>query len=224
MPVLGVTILSFSIILLIYYLYKEIQEVRFLKNILKQIVGKRKLESVEDLVKIKNYLQTNISYDGNLKTTKRPLLRHTASHILNSNYGFCGENARVAIKLLMLGNIKTARIYLYGKKWGHVVIENKWNASWFLFDGHYDEKTQLLDKQVATIPSDKIEQYPNGYSENAYVDYCRIKLFYKIRLVASLSKFRLPSFIIYYFESPYLIYSSLGILNIFIGLLIYFYC
>ena len=193
MQVLGVTILSFSVLLLIYYLYKEIQEIRFLKNTLTQIIGKRKIESVEDLVKIKNYLQTNISYNGNLKTKKRPLLRHTASHILTSNYGFCGENARVAIKLLMLGNIKAARIYLYGEKWGHVVIENKWNNSWFLFDGHYDEKTQLLDKQVTTIPSNKIEQYPNGYPENKYVNFCRIKLFYKIKLLASLSKIRLPS-------------------------------
>jgi len=223
MQVLGVAILGLGILFLTYYLFKEIQEVRFLKNTLTQIIGKRKIESVEDLVKIKNYLQKNISYNAKLKSTKRPLLRHTASHILTSNYGFCGENARVAIKLFMLGNIKAARIYLYGKQWGHVVIENRWNNSWFLFDGHYDEKTQLLDKQVTTIPSDKIEKYPNGYPENEYVDFCRIKLFYKIKLVASLSKIRLPSSIIYYFESPYLIFSSLGILNIFIGLLIYFY-
>lgn len=194
-------------VIFIFYIFKEIQEIIFLNNTLISIIGKKVISCKNDLIKIKNFLNNNISYDTSKKYAKRPILRHSALYILKSKYGFCGENARVAIKLLLLGNIKCNRIYLTGKKWGHVVIENKWGNNWFLFDGHYDPLTKLEDSKVSEIKSNDLINYPNGYKENPYVDFSRIKLFTRIKFLKSISKLRLPSFLIYFFESPSLIKS-----------------
>jgi hypothetical protein len=201
-------------LLFFYFISKEIIEVNFLKKTLFLIIDKKKIESKEDLIKIKNYLQKNISYDGNLKTKKRPLLRHTATEILQSNYGFCGENARVAIKLFAVGGIRANRIYLFRKEWEHVLIEHKKNGQWFMFDGHYDESTILKDKDVATIKTKDISLYPDEYPNNLYLDYCRIKLLYKSKIFKPLSKLRLPSTISYILESPQLILACLVLLII----------
>ena len=205
-----------------FFLIQEFQEVNYLKKVLQQVISKKQIESVNDLTKLKNYLNNNISYDATLRTKKRPLLRHTASQILKMNYGFCGENARVAIKLFLLGKMNAARIYLYGEKWGHVVIEHQMNGEWYLFDGHYDPKTKLEDKYLASIQSKNIAQYPNGYPENNYIDFCRIKLFYILPAFKKMAKLRLPSFIIYYFESPYLIKATLASVFAFIGIFLYY--
>lgn len=205
MGLLPIAIIGVTGITSLYYLVREIQEFFFLKSILHEILGKSKIESVQDLVKIKNYLQSTISYNGSLKTKKRPLLRHTASQTLKNKYGFCGENARVAIKLFHIGGIKARRIYMFRKEWQHVLIEHEYNSNWFMFDGHFDPSTLLTDSAVATIPSEEILSYPNDYENNPYLNFCRIKLFYKVSFLKSLSKIKLPSCIVYLFESPYLI-------------------
>ncbi len=207
MSILTITILGLLILLSVFSFIKEIQEISFLKKTLKLVIGKTQIESTEDLVKIKNYLNKNISFNPELKTKKRPLLRHTASYILKSKYGFCGENARVAIKLLLLGGVKANRIYLFRKEWEHVLVEHKLNGAWYMFDGHNDPLTFLKDRDVASIQSKNILEYPNEYPNNPYLNFCRIKLFYKILFLKSLSKIRLPSFFTYILESPYLIKS-----------------
>lgn len=220
MHIVSIIILISGIVTSLYFLVKEIQEIRLLKKVLFQIIGHTTIQSVHDLVNIKNYLNQTISYNANLKTKKRPLLRHTASQILKMNYGFCGENARVAIKLFLLGGVKALRIYLYGEKWGHVVIEHQWNKTWYLFDGHYDPLTKLEDKDIAAIKSEDLLSYPNGYPENKYVDFCRIKLLYMLKPFHSFSKIKIPSFMVYFFESPYLIKAYLAIVVTFVGLLL----
>lgn len=222
MHIFSVVIIIVGFLAFIYFMVKELQEIRFLKKQLHQIIGKTTISSIPDLIKIKNHLNKTITYNSDLKTKKRPLLRHTASQILNMNYGFCGENARVAIKLFILGGVKALRIYLYGEKWGHVVIEHKWQNTWFLFDGHYDPLTKLEDKDVASIKSEDLLSYPNGYPENMYVDYCRIKLLYMLKPFKSMSKIKIPSFIAYFFESPYLIKGYLAIVVTFAGLLLFY--
>ena len=140
-----------------------------------------------------------------MKTQKRPLLRHTASEILLSNYGFCGENARVAIKLMLIGGIKSNRIYLFRKKWQHVLIEHKFEKKWYMFDGHFDKNTLFKDIHVTKILSENISKYPNTYPNNPYLDFCRLKIFNKISILTKLSKTRLPSFLVYILESPHII-------------------
>ncbi|MCB0402678.1 MAG: transglutaminase domain-containing protein [Flavobacteriales bacterium] len=214
-----ILISGFSLLSLIY-LIKELREVRFLKQLLLRILGKKKLETLSDISTLKMYLNENIRYNPEWKSKKRPLLRHTASQILTSNYGFCGENARVSIKLFLLSGIKARRIYLFGTKWQHVVVEHEHESTWYLFDGHYDPKTVLGNDQIAQIESDQIASYPNAYSENPYVDYCRIKLFYRIPLLRAWAKLRLPGSLVYFFESPYLI-QSYALLNIALALLLF---
>ncbi len=221
MSILVIVILGLLTFLALYNLAKEIQEIRFLKNTLKQTIEKIQIETVEDLIKVKNYLNSTISHNQDLKEKKRPLLRHTASHILKSNYGFCGENARVAIKLFILGGIKANRIYLFRKEWEHVLVEHQFNGSWFMFDGHYDKDTLLKDEDVASIPSENIGDYPDHYPNNPYLDFCRIKLFYKIPPLKSMSKIRLTSFFTYVLESPYLMKFIFFVLLIFTLLLFF---
>lgn len=205
----------------LFFSIKELNEIQYLKKTLLNVIGKTNITSVDDLVKIKNYLNTTIKYNPELRTKKRPLLRHTATQILQSNYGFCGENARVSIKLLLLGGISARRIYLYGIKWGHVVIEQKINGNWYLFDGHYDPKTKLEDHQVGAIQSEALAAYPNQYEDNDYIDFCRVKLFYKITPLRKYAKLKLPSLVVYLFESPNLIKAGCSILITFAGILLY---
>jgi hypothetical protein len=207
-------------LLFFYFISKEIIEVNFLKKTLFLIIDKKKIESREDLIKIKNYLQKNISFDGKLKNKRRPFLRHTATEILRSNYGFCGENSRVAIKLFKIGGVKSNRVYLFRKEWEHVLIEHKMNNEWFMFDGHYDESTILKDKDVATIKTKDISLYPDEYPNNPYLDYCRIKLIYKLGIFKSLSKLRLPSVLSYGLESPKLILACFVLLLILTGIIV----
>ena len=161
MQLLGIVIFIVGFVFFIYFIIKEFQEVSFLKKTLKEINGKVIISSVQDLINIKNYLNKNITYNSDLRTKKRPLLRHTASQILKSNYGFCGENARVSIKLLLLGGLKAARIYLYGTKWGHVVIEHKLDNSWFMFDGHFDKGVRHYDRYHDSIVQSFLKKF--GY-------------------------------------------------------------
>ena len=144
-----------------YFIYKEIQEIYFLKKILYSILNKNKIESIEDITKLKNYLQTNISYNPDFREIKRPFLRHSASHILQSKYGFCGENARVSIKFFILGGAKAGRIYLFGKLWQHVLVEYNIAGDWFMFDGHFDPKTKLNDSNVGKIKSENMKNSHN---------------------------------------------------------------
>jgi hypothetical protein len=214
-------IFTVGLLLFIFFLIRECQEIFFLRKILKNILNKDRIENNEDMIRIKDYLN-RIKYNKELRTIKRPLLRHTATHILKHNYGFCGENARVAIKFFLLSGIKSSRIYLYGSKWGHVVMEQKYKGQWYLFDGHYDPKTVLNPDQITFIKSEDLKSYPNDYSENEYLDFCRIKLFYNISFLKIFSKNRLPSIVIYIFESPFLIKTIFSFVLSLIGLTIFY--
>jgi len=193
-----------------YCIIKEILEVLYLKKVLYKTLDKSRIKSVQDFIKIKTFLNKNISYNTEFKTKKRPILRSTASQTLKSHYGFCGENARVAIKLFFLGGIKARRIYLFRKEWQHVLIEHKYHNNWYMFDGHYDPNSFLKDTDVAKIPSENFTEFPNDFPEHPYIDFCRIKLLYNIKILNSLSKIKLPSFLVYFFESPYFI-KALGV-------------
>lgn len=214
-----ISILLLSVIL-IYYIIKEVQEVLFLKKTLKEIINTSHFKNENDLIKLKQFLNKHIKYNSVQKAKRRPILRHTAFEILKSNYGFCGENARVAIKLLILGGIKARRLYLYRKEWQHVLVEHKWNEGWYMFDGHNDENTMLQDKDVAKINSNDIMKFPDHYPNNPYLDYCRIKFLYKIPYLKKFSKIKLGTFFVYFFESPNLIKAFLSLC---IGVIIYFF-
>lgn len=177
-----------------------------IRTLAKSLAGSGDFESKDFLIKVKHYLSSHIHFDSIKKDAKRPLLRHTAAEILISGYGFCGENARVAILLLNYSKIPAARLYLFGNIWRHVVVEHKWQDKWFLFDAHNDPAMLLPDDLVASIPSSDLKSFPNGHREhNVWVSSCRIKIFKRYRLLAGLSEFRLPKPLIIFTESPDLI-------------------
>ncbi len=166
----------------------------------------------EKLSKLMTYLQTTISFQNvdRSKNRKNNLLRATAVQVAESGEGFCGENARLAINLMDILGIKSCRLYLTGKKWGHVLTECKIDGRWWFFDGHYDPETAMNVQDIGKLPSPQISLLKNGYNENGWVDYNRIKVFSKIPFLRTFSKARLPSFIVLLFENPHLIKAAVG--------------
>jgi len=203
-------LLYFSILPLVaafVYILLYFREKKILKAALKEIIGCDKIANLADIIKIKNYLSSKITYTQSDKTAKRPLLRATAVQTLKSGKGLCGENSRLAVLLLNYGGVRANRVYLYGKLWQHVVCEFKWGGTYYLFDGHNDPETSLKDELVGKILSSDINSYPNGYTSNPWIDYCRIKILWQISFLKFISKMRPHLLSVYIFENPYLIKS-----------------
>ncbi len=203
-------LLYFSVLLLliaVIYIFLFFREKKILKTALKEIIGCDKIAKLADIIKIKYYLSAKITYSQSDKTAKRPLLRATAVQILKSGKGLCGENSRLAVLLLNYGGVRANRVYLYGKLWQHVVCEFKWGDEYYLFDGHNDPETSLKDELVGKILSSDIDSYPNGYTSNPWIDYCRIKILWQISFLKFISKMRPHLMLVYIFENPYLIKS-----------------
>jgi hypothetical protein len=194
-----------TLILSLLYFFLFFQEQKAIKKTVFRIINAKKITEKKDLVKLKNFLQQHISFEGLDKNAKRPLLRATAVETLKTGKGFCGENTRLAILLLISGGLKANRIYLFGKSWQHVVCEHEWEGQYYLFDGHNDEKMALDDALITQILSKDIKAYPNKYPTNPWQDYARIKLFYKIPFLRKYSKIRLPRFFVLLFENPSLL-------------------
>jgi hypothetical protein len=209
------------------------REIRFLRGVLSEIVPLGRIQKREDLVAIKNYLSSHISYNLDRKEARRPLLRHSATHILRSGYGFCGENARVAINLLFLGGVRANRLYLEGPRWKHVVIEHQWDGDWKLFDSHNDPTTIVPDESIARISSDDLDAFPNDHrginpwtgcyrSKAGYVLGNRCKRFGTPlqKTFQRLAQQRLPCPVIVFFENPALVRALGGALLAGIGALL----
>ncbi len=166
----------------------------------------------EKLIGLMKYLQATISFHtiDRSKNRKYNLLRATAIQIAESKEGFCGENARLAINLMSMMDIQSARIYLTGKKWGHVLTECFVDGKWWFFDGHMDPKTAMNVDDICKLPSPQITMLRNDYKENPWIDFNRIKLFSKIPFLKSFGKIRLPFFMVLLFENPHLIKAVVG--------------
>ena len=108
---------------------------------------------------------------------------------------------------MFLGGVKARRIYLYRQEWQHVLIEHEFNNNCYMFDGHYDPDALLKDEDVASIFSEDLSSYPNSHPNNPYIYFCRIKLFNNISVLKPFSKTKLPIWVTFIGESPYLIKS-----------------
>lgn len=169
-----------------------------------EIVDGGRISHRRHLVQLKNHLTAHIHFDPQKKHLPRPLLRHSASHILQNGQGFCGENARVAILLLRKAGIRANRLYLEGRRWGHVAVEHEWAGGFYLFDAHNDPATLLADADVARIPSDDLGAFPNAHPQNPWQRVYRIKLFDKLPGLRRFSHRRPPACVIQVTESPHL--------------------
>jgi hypothetical protein len=194
-------------------------ERRLLKATLALLTNGR-FKDRDDLVRLKRYLSTQIQYDPRQVNNPRPILRHTAAHILKTGSGFCGENARVAIRLLGIAGVRAHRIYLEGARWQHVVAEHEWEGGWCLFDAHSDPATLLPDECVGRIESSDIARFPNCYEDNPWRRFYRVKLFHRLPALRRFEQTRSPRWIAQLVETPSLVRAGLGLLGTAAGLLI----
>jgi len=129
---------------------------------------------------------------------------------LASGRGFCGENARVAIRLMAMIGVPSARIYVSGERWPHVLTECRLDGRWWLFDGHNDPETAMTPSEVCTVESPRIERLRNHHP-NPYVGFQRIRLFHRLPVLERLERIRLPQWTILILESPDLAKACLGL-------------
>ncbi len=195
-----------------------VQELRFLRGVLREILPSGRIRRREDLVLIKNYLASHIRYDQRRVNEPRPLLRASAHRTLASGHGFCGENARVALWLLSLGGVRAHRVYLDATRWKHILLEHRWEGGWRFFDAHGDPATVLPDEAVGRIESSNLGRLPNGHEGNAYLRSYRLRPFHDRPFLRRFEQLRLPVPLTLLLHSPALLHAGAGAVIAAIGL------
>ena len=194
------------------------REDRFLANVLREIVPGGRFRDRDDLVRLKRRLSETIRWDEARMHERRPLLRASAAQVLASGEGFCGENARAAVRLLRLGGVDAHRLYLEGERWGHVVVEHEWEGGWRLFDGHVDPRTALPDEAVGRIDSADLTAFPNDARENPWRSSYRIA---GLRRLPGMRAARPPAIVTALAESPALVVTASGAVLVLLGLVLF---
>jgi hypothetical protein len=186
-----------------------LMEVRRLRALLVQVVGAPRITTREQLVQLQKWLTTRIRWVRGTER-QRPFLRHSATRILATGKGFCGENARVATLLLNVGGLPARRLYLEGPRWGHVLVEHRWGAEWVAFDAHADPGVMLRPEALGRVPSDRIDLLPNDYNAtNPWLRAYRIGLAHRLSALRRFEQARVPMVVSMIAESPYFIRAFL---------------
>jgi hypothetical protein len=183
------------------------RERRFLLRVLREVAPAGRITSRDELVSLKRRLSATIRWDEARMHDPRPPLRASARRVLETGEGFCGENARVAVRLLRLGGVDAHRLYLIGVRWGHVVVEHRWEGRWRMFDAHVDPRTQLVDDQVGRIDADDLAAFPNRAPENPWRGSFRIPL---LGRRAGAARVRPPALLTAFAETPALVAVAAG--------------
>jgi hypothetical protein len=150
------------------------RERTYLLRVLARIAPSGRIDSRDELVRLRRLLSDRIHWDEARMHDPRPPLRASARRVLETGAGFCGENARVAVRLLRLGGVDAHRLYLVGERWGHVVVEHRWDGGWRVFDAHLDPRTQPTDEQIGRIDAEELSAFPNRAPENPWRGSFRI--------------------------------------------------
>ena len=185
------------------------KETAFLRATLVEVVGKERIASADDLRAIKRHLSRSIRCHSALENARRPLLRSSAQSTLRTGWGFCGENARVAILLLHAGGVRANRLYLEGERWQHVAVEHAWDGGYRLFDAHNDPATLLPDELVGEIDSNEIGRFPNATQGNSYQRVYRLRALERRGLLGESP--RLPAPVAVTLERPAVIKAALAL-------------
>jgi hypothetical protein len=183
--------------------------------VLREAVPGGRITTRDDLVRLKRILAARIHWDEARMHEPRPWLRASALRTLETGYGFCGENARAAVRLLRLGGVPAHRLYLRGTRWGHVVVEHAWEGGWRVFDAHVDPRTELDDAQVGRIDADTVAAFPNRGAENPWVGSYRIPLLGRLEWGRRL---RPPAWLTALAENPALVAVAAGLALVLIGI------
>lgn len=194
----------------IFNVYRVVRELRFVRGRLSTVLGRRTIESREDLVTIKNHLTEAIDTDPARRFESRPLLRSSVEETFANGFGFCGENARAAVVLLNAGGVRAQRLYLEGARWGHVVVEHEWNGAFKLFDAHRDPETLMPDELIGRLSSDEYRRLPT-YEQNPWRRAYRLRLLDRWRPTRRFSALRAPRATALLAESPSRIRLAAGL-------------
>ena len=186
-------------------------ERRALLTVLRGVAPSGQFRERAELVALKRRLSAEIHWDPKRMHERRALLRASAHQVLATGEGFCGENARVAVRLLNLGGIPAHRLYLEGPRWGHVVVEHRWEGRWRLFDAHVDPRTALPDEAVGRIDAGELATFPNRAAENPWKSSYRIPGVRRLP-VSWAGRLRPPAALTALAETPALLGLSAGIL------------
>ena len=152
------------------------RERALLLRVLGEIAPDGRITTREQLVRLKRRLSATIRWSEARMHDPRPALRASARRVLETGEGFCGENARVAVRLLRLGGVDAHRLYLVGERWGHVVVEHRWDGAWRLFDAHADPRTELADDRIGRVDAERLADFPNRAPENPWRGSFRVPL------------------------------------------------
>jgi hypothetical protein len=198
-----------------YSLYNHITDEIALSGITKGLL-KNEINDKGKVGLVMVYLKTHISYAGLDKKASRPVFRYSSMEILNKGKGFCGEYARVGIKMLHIAGIRARRFYLFGKRWEHVILECEINSKWHLVDMFSDPTTAMSPEDIEKIDSPRFELLKNENPQNPWIDYQSIRCFHNTIFLNKFKQVGLPVFLVIYLESPYLIRSTLWLILFFL--------
>lgn len=207
MTLLGAALVAAGGLCVVASLARWAAERRYLRAVLADAVDGGAIRTREDLVALQRHLSSAIRFDMARAHEPRPLLRHRARETLESGHGFCGENARVAVRLLRLGGVRAHRLYLFGEKWGHVVVEHRWDGGWRLFDANDDPATKPGEDRIGRIDAEDLAAYPNAVAENPWRAAAVAKV---LRGFPGLRRVRPPAPVVALAESPDLILALGG--------------
>jgi hypothetical protein len=185
------------------------RERAFLLEVLREIAPSGRIGTREELVRLKRRLSGAIRWDEARMHDPRPLLRASARRVLETGAGFCGENARVAVRLLRLAGVDAHRLYLVGERWGHVVVEHRWEGGWRLFDAHVDPRTELADADVGRIDTEDLRAFPNRAAGNPWRGSYRVP---GLGRLVGMGRMRPPPIATAVAETPALVAVAAGIL------------
>ena len=203
--------------------FAALQTLRFarehdrVRRVLASLVPAERIATGDDLRAVKHFVAETVRPLPSGSIRPRPMLRDSATELLSSGEGFCGESARLSVLLLRAGGLSANRIYIAGPKWGHVAVEHRWHDEWVLFDAFPVPETYLADELVGSIRVGDLASFPNLYAAvNPWVDLYRVRLPRRLhdpprrRRLRFVAERRPPAFVPLVLESPALLKALLG--------------
>lgn len=215
MTVLGWVLVAAGSAILAASLVRWWAERAYLRRVLTSVVPDGAIRERKDLVALQRHLTSAIRFDMARAHERRPLLRQRARETLETGHGFCGENARVAIRLLRLGGVRAHRLYLFGARWGHVVVEHRWDGGWRLFDANDDPATKPAEDALGRIDTADPTAFPNAVAENPWRAAAVAKA---LRPFPRLRRVPPPAPVVALAESPDLVRAAAGLAMVAVGL------
>lgn len=124
----------------------------------------------EQIIALQSFIRQHVRYEG-LTIEGRPFLRASATEIIETGKGYCGEATRAFICLAHHLGIESQRVNLYGRI-NHVVAEVELEPDrWVLVDLQENNATNdLLDGKWLTL-NDIF-----AHAESPFVDYSNVHL------------------------------------------------